>query len=115
MLAVNVFLFAFISQGRMASFRLDALLSAYPWWAIVVALVAFFIARYLYKKSESSYKHNSITIIGVIVSSILLGAFLLHLLGFDQYMARKGHFRGMYHRYAPRMDGTGPHGGNMMR
>ncbi len=114
-LSLNLFLFAFVAQGRMASFRFDMLLSKYPWWSFLLAGGAVYVARFLYKKTQSAYKYNTITILGVIVSSVLLGALLLHLLGFDQYMARSNHFRGIYHRYEPRMDGTGPHGNGMWR
>ena len=60
---VSVFLvsltrFALRTHGPMGQIRLEQILSSFPWWAPVIALIGLFSGIYLLKKYDFSYRKN---------------------------------------------------------
>lgn len=101
---VSVFLisltrFAFRSHGPMGQYRLEQLLSSFPWWAPILAIVALAAGIWLIRQYEFSYKTNFWAIIVGFVAVIVIAGWMIDLAGWDELLFRHGPMRGMMRHY----------------
>ena len=95
---VNLSIFLTRRSGPLASLRLQSILSTFPWWVPVVAVGGIFLAVWLLKKYDFSYKKNSLLIIIAFIMSILFAGFLLDRLGLNEHLSG-GRMRRFYQKF----------------
>ena len=79
--------------GRGAQYKFDQLLTEFPWWIIIVAILGLVLGTWLVRKYDFSYKIKPINfIIGFILSIILVG-FIIDTIGVNDMLTRKGSMR----------------------
>jgi len=103
-IAVSVFLvslirFAFRVHGPIGQYRLDQLLSVFPWWAPVLAVVGLAVGIWLLRQYEFSYKTNFWVIIIGFIAAIVIVGWMMDLAGWDEILFRHGPMRGMMRQY----------------
>lgn len=101
---VSVFLIGLIrfslrSHGPMASYRLDGILSSFPWWAPVLAIVGLIAGIWLLRKYDFSFKVNlKIVIIGFILA-VIVGGWVIDSIGLNDILIRRGPMQGIMRQY----------------
>jgi len=97
----SVFLFGLIrfslrSHGPMGQYRFEQLLSSFPWWAAILAVLGLIIGLWLVRKYDFSYKINfKIVIIGF-VTAIIIAGYLVDVLGLNDVFSRQGCMNRIY-------------------
>lgn len=100
----TVFLFSltdFIlrSHGPMGHYRWEQLLSSFPWWAPLLALVGVVVSIWLLKKYDFSYKRNFIFIVMGVIVAIFLASWMIDYFHFDNVWFQRGPMHGMMREY----------------
>lgn len=109
----NLTLFLLRRHGPMAQWRLQAILSSFPFWIPILALVGIVLGIIMLKKYDFSYKKNFWFIIAGFIVSIIFAAFVLDFLGLNDLWSRQGPMRRFYQDIegqnftAPRGQGRG--------
>jgi uncharacterized membrane protein YdcZ (DUF606 family) len=94
----NLSVFLIRKSGPLATWRLQTILSTFPWWIPAVAIVGIFVAIWLLKKYDISYKKNFSLIIIAFIISIIFAGLLLDQLGLNEHLSR-GRMRKFYQEY----------------
>ena len=113
---VSVFLvglirFSLRTHGPMASYRFDQILSSFPWWAPVLAIVGLVVGIWLLRKYDFSFKVNfKIVIIGFILA-VIVGGWFIDSVGLNDVLIRRGPMQGMMRQYMQDNNIQGGQGG----
>lgn len=101
---VSVFIMGLIrfslrSHGPMAGYRLDQILSSFPWWAPVLATAGLVAGIWLLRKYDFSYKIDFKIIILGFVLAVVVGGWIIDAIGLNDVLIRRGPMRGMMRWY----------------
>lgn len=100
--------FALRAHGPMKEYRLEQLLSSFPWWAPLLGIVGLILGIWLLKKFDFSYKRNFTAIIVGIFVAIFLAVIIIDYFKLDDAWFRHGPMRGMMRQYIENQDGFQP-------
>jgi uncharacterized protein YacL len=96
---VGLIRFSLRTHGPMGEYRLDQMISNFPWWMVVVAILGLIIGMWLFRRYDFSYKINfKFVIIGFIVAMIMAG-WLLDMTGLNDTLFRQGPNQGIMRQY----------------
>ncbi len=101
---VSIFLiglirFAIRSHGPMANFRLDQIISSFPWWAVISSIFGLIIGIWLLRKYDFSFKVNfKFVVIGFILA-VIIGGWLIDSIGLNDLLLRRGPMQGIMRQY----------------
>lgn len=94
----NLTLFLLRSHGPMGQWRLQTMLTSFPWWVPILAVIGMILGIRIFRKYDFSYKKNfPLIIIGFIVS-ILMAAAILDISGLSDIWFTRGPMRQFYQR-----------------
>jgi len=96
---VGLMRFSFRSHGPMGEYRLDQLLSNFPWWTAVIAIMGLVIGIWLLRRYDFSYKISFKVIIVGVVSAIIVAGLLIDMTGLNDALLRRGPMQGMMKQY----------------
>jgi uncharacterized BrkB/YihY/UPF0761 family membrane protein len=101
---ISVFLIGLIrfslrSHGPMANYRLDQILSNFPWWAVVFSILGLIIGIWLLRKYDFSFKVNFKLVIVGFVFAVIIGGWLVDSLGLNDLLIRRGPMQGIMRQY----------------
>jgi len=96
---VGLIRFSFRAHGPMASYRLDQILSSFPWWAPVLAIVGLVAGIWFLRKYDFSFKVNFRVIIVIFILAIIVGGWLIDSLGLNDILIRRGPMRDVMRHY----------------
>lgn len=85
---VNLTIFFIRRNGPICNWRLQSILSTFPWWIPIIAVGGMFLAIWLLKKYDLSYKKSFKLIIIAFVLAILLAGFLIDRFGLNEYLSQ---------------------------
>lgn len=99
----SVFLFGLIrfslrTHGPMGQYRFEQLLSSFPWWAAILAILGLVIGVWLIRKYEFSYKINFVTLVIIFAAAIIIAGFLVDSIGINDIFSRQGCMNRLYGR-----------------
>jgi len=101
---ISVFLiglmrFSLRTHGPMGEYRLDQILSSFPWWAVIVAILGLVIGTWLLRRYDFSYKINfKVMVIGFVVAIIVVG-WVIDMTGLNDILFRRGPKQGIMRQY----------------
>ena len=103
---VSVFLFGLIkfslrAHGRMGQYRFDELVSNFPWWTLVFAIIILVLGIWLIRKYDFSYKKEPWMIILGFVLVILVSGWVIDMTGLNDKLFQHGPMKGMMQNYYP--------------
>ncbi len=103
-IVVSVFLvglirFSLRSHGPMSSYRFDQIMSIFPWWALVLAIVGLIVGVWLLRKYDFSFKINLKVMVIAFVLAVLVGGWVIDAIGLNDTLARRGPMRGIMRQY----------------
>ncbi|EKD67200.1 MAG: hypothetical protein ACD_48C00544G0001 [uncultured bacterium] len=87
--------FSLRSHGPMGEYRFAQMVSSFPWWTVIVAVVGMIVGIYLLQKYDFSYKINSRVMVIGFVFSIILAGWLVDFLGINTMIFRRGRVQEM--------------------
>ena len=91
--------FSFRSHGPMGEYRLDQILSAFPWWVPFLAVLGLVIGMTLIRRYDFVYKVNfKLIIIGTVLAVIATG-WLFDASGLDDVLVHRGPMQGIMRQY----------------
>ena len=100
----SVFLFGLMRfslrvHSPMGGHRLELLLSSFPWWAPILAILGLIIGIWLLRQYDFSYKLNfKIMVIGMVIAIFLTG-WLVDVVGINDVLLRRSPMKGMMQKY----------------
>ena len=101
---VSVFLvglmrFSLRTHGPMGEYRLDQILSSFPWWAVVVAILGLIIGIWLLRRYDFSYKINFKVVVISFVVAIIVAGWVIDATGLNDILFRQGPKQGIMRQY----------------
>ena len=96
---IGLMRFSLRSHGPMGEYRLDQLLSAFPWWTLVIAIVGLFAGIWLLRRYDFSYKINFGWMLAGIVIAIITAGLIIDMTGFNDTLLHKGPMQGVMRQY----------------
>ncbi|MFA5991066.1 MAG: hypothetical protein WC794_02345 [Candidatus Doudnabacteria bacterium] len=96
---VGLLRFSLRSHGPMGEYRLEQILSNFPWWAVVVAILGLFIGAWLLRRYDFSYKFNFKLLVAGFVVAIILAGWVFDMAGLNDILFRQGPMQGIMRQY----------------
>lgn len=94
----NIFFFILKKRGQICQWQIQNLLSNFPWWILIIAILGIFFGILIIKKNNFSYKKNFIFIISIFIISIIISAFIVNFLNINHFFARQRPMKRFYQR-----------------
>lgn len=94
----NLTIFLIHKRGP-GSMRLEMMINSFPWWVPILAICGIISGILLFKKYDISYKKNFLFLIIGFIITILLTAFLINSLGFNENWSRKKPLMRFYRQF----------------
>jgi hypothetical protein len=91
--------FALKTHGPMGQIRLEQLLSSFPWWAPLLAVVGLIAGIWIMRKYDFSYKFNFPMIIVGFILAVVIAGWTIDYLNLDNIWFRQGPMRGIMRQY----------------
>ncbi len=91
--------FSLRSHGPMANYRMDQIISSFPWWAPILAVIGLIIGIQLLRKYDFSFKTNFKLVVIGFIFSVFVGGWIVDSIGLNDTLARRGPMRGMMRQY----------------
>lgn len=99
---VSLIVFSLRTHGPMGQIRFDQLVSEFPLWAPIFAIIGIVLGVSMLKEYDFFYKNNFLVVIVGIISAIILAGVLMDYYSIDVLFAKKGFGRSVYERYGGR-------------
>lgn len=97
---VSLISFFLRTHGPMGGvMRYERLISSFPWWALIVAIIGITIGIYILKKYDFSYKKNFLLIIFSFILVIIITGLLIDFLGLGNIWFKRGPINKIYQHY----------------
>lgn len=90
--------FSLRSHGMMRGYRLDQMISSFPWWIIIFAIITLLLGIWLIRKYDFSYKINPWHMILGLIITIIIAGWVIDLIGINDTLSKRGPMRGMMRR-----------------
>lgn len=92
----NLTLFLLRKHGPMGQWRLQQLVTSFPLWIPILAIVSIALGIWMLRKYDFSYKKNFWLIILGFILSVILAAFAIDILGLNDTWSHQGPMRRFY-------------------
>jgi hypothetical protein len=101
---VSIFLvglvrFSLRAHGPMAEYRLDQIISNFPWWAVIVAIAGLIAGIWLLRRYDFSYKIDFKIIILGFILTVIIGGWVIDIIGLNDLLVRRGPMQGIMKQY----------------
>lgn len=93
---VSLIRFSLRSHGPMKAYRLEQLISNFPWWTVIFAIAGLFIGIELLRRYDFSYKINFKFIVVGVFFAIVIAGWLIDMTGLNNTLMHRGHMQGIY-------------------
>lgn len=97
-LAVGLIKF-FLRSNGILSHKLDRIISIFPWWMLVFAILGLVFGVIFIKKYDFFYKIDLKKGIILIILVVAISGWLVDFLGFNDFLSRKGLMQGMMRNF----------------
>jgi len=100
----TIFIFNFIffllrhHYGPMYQYRINLILTNFPWWMILIGILGVFFGIKLLKEYEFSYKRNFLMIVIFYLLSIFLSAYLIDFFNLNRFWYKMGSLKRYYQK-----------------
>ncbi|MCX7589813.1 MAG: hypothetical protein N2Z85_02650 [Patescibacteria group bacterium] len=76
--------------GPMYQYKLQFILSNFPWWILIIAVFGIIIGIKLLKEYDFSYKKNFLLIVGGYILAIIFSAFIIDFFNLNKFFYGQG-------------------------
>lgn len=96
---ISLMVYALRTHGPINAWRLNKILSDFPWWAIFIAIGGIWLGSISLKNYDFSYKKNFVLIILGIILAVLLAGWSINYLAIDNVWMQHGPVKQLYQKY----------------
>lgn len=96
---VGLIRFSLRTHGPMGQYRFDQIVSTFPWWTIILAILGLVIGIWLIRKYDFSYKRKPWIIILGFVLAIIVAGWTIDEIGLNNTLFHSGPMKGMMRNY----------------
>lgn len=96
--------FSLRTHGPMGQYRLEQIMTSFPWWAPILVVISLSFGIWLLKKYDFSYKKNFWLIVLSLISAVILAGWLIDKTGLSDTWYRKGPMGNFMRRYIEQDD-----------
>lgn len=93
---LNILIFLIRKRGY-GIMKLQLMIYNFPWWIPILALLFIIIGIWLLKKYDFSYKKNFLFITISFITIILISAFIINQMGFNEFLLKHRQGKKFYH------------------
>ncbi len=86
-----------LSQG--AQYKLDQMLSNFPWWIVIFTIISLSIGIWLVRKYDFSYKIKPWAMVLSFILIIVVAGFTIDMMGLNDTLRHRGPMKGMMSKY----------------
>lgn len=90
---VGLIRFVIRAQGLMGGFKIQQMISNFPWWLSVLAIGGLLLGVFLIRKYDFSYKINFKILIAVFILGIVLSGWVIDVMGINEILSQRGPMR----------------------
>ncbi len=101
---INIIFFVLKSHGPMGQYRLELLISNFPWWAPLFAILGIVIGIGILRKYDISYKKNFFLLILLFIGAIFLSGWLMDVTRVDDNWLKRGPMQKVMRHYIQNND-----------
>ncbi|MCF7834059.1 MAG: hypothetical protein K9L98_01105 [Candidatus Pacebacteria bacterium] len=87
------------NNGWRAEYRLEQMLSSFPWWTIVFAIVGLALGIWLIRRYDFSYKLKPWVVILFFTLAVIVAGFTIDAIGLNNTLMHRGPMKGMMNSY----------------
>jgi len=96
---VGLIRFSLRTHGPMGEYRLDQMISSFPWWMVASAILGLVIGIWLLRRYDFSYKINFKVIVVGFVVAIIVAGWIIDMTGLNDILFRQGPGQGIMRQY----------------
>lgn len=96
---VGLVRFSLRIHGPMGQFKLDQMVSNFPWWTTIFAILFLTIGIWLVRQYDFSYKKNPLIIIIGFILAIVFAGWIIDMTGLNERLIQRGPMRGIMQNY----------------
>ncbi len=97
--SVGLIRFSLRSHGPMGNLKFDQMMSNFPWWTLIIAILGLTFGIWLIRQYDFSYKMKPWLIIIGFILAIIIGGYIIDVTGTNDTISRKGPMKGMMKNY----------------
>jgi len=97
--AFGLIRFSLRAHGKMAQYRLDQILSDFPWWVFIVGFLSLILGIWLIYKYHIFYKIKPWIVILTFVISMMVAGWIIDEIGLNSKLFRSGPMKGLMRKY----------------
>jgi uncharacterized membrane protein len=91
--------FSLRTHGPMGQYRFDQIISSFPWWTFIFAVVGLVIGIWLIRQYDFSYKKEPWVIILGFILIVLFAGWTIDVMGLNDNLLQRGPMKGMMQNY----------------
>ncbi len=96
---VGLLRFALRSHGMMREYKIDQMVTNFPWWTMALAILTFVLGIWLLKKYDFSYKINPWHIVVGLILAVAIAGWTIDVIGINDTLSKKGPMKNMMRGY----------------
>lgn len=96
---VGLIRFSLRAHGPMGEYKIDQLLSSFPWWVPVFATLGIVLGVWLLRQYDFSYKIDYKVIIIGFVATVIMAGWVIDMIGMNDALSRRGPMQGIMRQY----------------
>ncbi|MBP6060731.1 MAG: hypothetical protein KA515_01855 [Candidatus Pacebacteria bacterium] len=85
--------------GQGAQYKLDQMLSNFPWWIVIFTIISLSIGIWLVRKYDFSYKIKPWAMVLSFILIIVVAGFAIDMMGLNDTLRHRGPMKGMMSKY----------------
>jgi len=103
-MVVSIFLvgliqFSLRTHGPMGEYRLNQIISSFPWWLAVIAILGLALGVWLLRRYDFSYKINFKAVVIIFVMAIIAAGWIIDMTRLSDILIRQRPGREIMKRY----------------
>jgi hypothetical protein len=91
--------FSLRTHGPMGEYRFDQMISNFPWWTVILAILGLIIGIYFIRQYDFSYKKNIWIIMTGFILAIIFAGYIVDMTGLNDSISRRGPMRELMRGY----------------
>jgi len=96
---IGLMRFLWRTHGPMGGYRLEQLLSLFPWWMPVLAVLGLVVGIGILRRYDFSYKIHFTIITAGFVMAIIVAGWIVDMTGLNDTLLRRGPMQGMMRQF----------------
>ena len=96
---VSLVRFSLRTHGPMGQYKFDQMISTFPWWIIILAVLGLIIGIWLIRQYDFSHKKNPWIIMSGFILAIIVAGWIIDISGLNDNMFRRGPMKGAMQNY----------------